>query len=223
MRTRRRIDGTALWLLAAAAAGCPLPAAAHELLLGGDLAFRHATQVDLAERAGSNAYGERNDLSPGMLGVSVTAGVRFDEAWELAARAGLGVGGLALGPVEERYHGDTANVGSSMTLYAGGAARLTPELTDNLLLLAGLGGEWQRMNAASPITTTRLDSLAFGPEVGLAVPFYGVRWDLLLGARAHLPLYVRVGSPKLETTDPAGGPFWSVGVRLGMSWVMRLG
>ena len=51
----------------------------------------------------------------------------------------------------------------------------------------------------------------------------GEVWDLLLGARAHLPLYVRVGSPKLETTDPAGGPFWSVGVRLGMSWVMRLG
>lgn len=220
MRTKLRIGWMTGMAFAALAAGGQ--AAAQELLLGGDLAFRHATDVDLAERAGTDAYGEGNDVSPGVLGFSLTAGLRVDETWEVLARASIGVGGLALGHVEERYHGQTANLGGSSTIYAGGAARLSPELADGVLLLAGLGAELQRMNAASPVTTTRLDSLAVGPELGLAVRTYGVRWELLLEGRAHIPQMVQVGSPAVRTTDPAGGPFWSAGLRLGMVWVLPL-
>ena len=67
---------------------------AHELLLGGAAGVQFHTPVDLAERAGVNAYGSSSDLSPGVLSLHVTAGLWLADRWE---RAGVRLFGRRLG------------------------------------------------------------------------------------------------------------------------------
>jgi hypothetical protein len=200
-------------------------AQALEWQVGAGVQYRHASEVDLAAMAGADGYGAQSDISPGQLGLQLSAGLQPLPAFEIGLDASIAVGGLALGDVEERYFGEQDTVGGSSTVEGGGALRWVPELSPDLRLLIGGAAAWQRMSTASGLGSAHLDSLAIGPEVG-------VRWratdgetvdgelQLRVDGRWHRPLRAEVLRSSedvlFETTD-ADDPFWSVGVSV--SWL----
>ncbi len=211
----------ALGLVAAPASADP--SSTGDLLIAAGASYRHVTDLDLAAIGGSEDFGADHDQSPGSLSFEVGAGMAFAAALELRASAWIGVGGLALAHVEERYFGGGPElVGSSLTVGTGGSLRYAPRLSSDLRLLIGPAGDWKRLTAASPLGSAHLELVGVGLDAGL-------RWragavsrridghlELVFSARRELPVGVwvgRSGDGVLFSGVQAGGdPIYSAGV-----------
>lgn len=194
-----------------------------DVLLAAGASFRHVTDVDLADVGGANGFGSESDQSPGSLSVEIGAGMLFPAPLELRANAWLGVGGLALARVEERYFDSgPEQVGSSLTVGAGGSLRYAPRLTPELRAFVGPAADWKRLTAASPAGSAHLELVGVGVDAGL-------RWragsvaraveghlELTLGARRELPVRVWVGRSRDDVlfsgVEDASDPVYSFGI-----------
>lgn len=206
------------------------PAGAVELLVGASLGFRHASEVDLAALGESGDYGAANDASPGSLGVYFAAGVRPVDFLEVQVSAGLGIGGLALAQIEERYYDSEAQpIGSTLSAEAGGAVLWSYDLSDRWRLLVGPSAAAHVMSAASPVGSGRVSSLRLGAAGALRFaippnrPRVGGHLQLWVDYSLHLPRHVEVGSgdtSQVESSDPQGN-FTSLAFLLGYGLTFR--
>lgn len=199
-----------------------------DVLLAVGAGFRHTTAVDLAEIAGSNAYGAGEDQSPGSLSFELGAGMLFPSALELRALAWVGVGGLALAEVERRYFASEPEpIGSSITAGAGGSLRYSPAVGSALCLSVGPAIDIKRLTAASPAGSAHLDLVGLGVDAGArwrvssVARRVGGHLELIGSVRREIParLWVgRSGSDRLLTgVGGSSDPIYSVGVSV--AWV----
>ncbi len=199
-----------------------------DVLLAAGASYRHVTRVDLAQIGGADDYGSDGDQSPGSLSMEIGAGLAFRAGFELRASAWLGVGGLALAHVEDRYF-DTGpgQIGSSLTVGTGASVRYAPELTPAVRAFVGPAVDWKRLTAASPAGSAHLELVGVGLDAGLrfrtssAASKLGGHVELTFGARRELPVGVWVGRSRSDVSfsgvESAGDPVYSVG--LGAAYV----
>ena len=191
-------------LVALASVTCPARAEpTGDVLLAAGATYRHVTRVDLAQIGGSDDHGSDGDQSPGSLSAEIGAGLLFRPGFELRGSAWLGVGGLALAHVEERYFDSgPEQIGSSLTVGAGGSARYAPALTPGVRAFVGPAVDWKRLTAASPAGSAHL--------------------ELTFAARRELPVAVWVGRSRTDVlfsgVESAGDPVYSIG--MGAAYVM---
>ena len=195
-----------------------------ELSAGASVLVRHTTSADLARISGASGYGSGDDTSPGLLGFELHGGVNLPLV-ELGVGGWIGVGGLSLGRIEQRYLGaGSSQLGSSLDAGVEGALRLHPELSRDFGLRLGPAVALHRMAAASPAGTAHLDLLGVGLDAGLVWRTNTIgrsvdgHLELMLSARRELPLDVRVsrGPGDVVFSGTSGGAsIYSFGARLG--------
>jgi hypothetical protein len=195
-----------------------------EALASSGVGFRHTTDLDLAAEANATGYGSGNDVSPGALSWEVRAGVLLPIALELDATARIGVGGLALGRVEERYFGEQDQIGSSLSVGVDASARFAPLLIPRLRLLVGPAAGLSRLAASSGSGMARADLFGIGLDVGARYRLHSIsrvvdgHLELVLGMRRELPIAVRVaqGADDVLFTGTGGGEtVYSFGIGVG--------
>ena len=217
-------------LVALASVTCPARAEpTGDVLLAAGATYRHVTRVDLAQIGGSDDHGSDGDQSPGSLSAEIGAGLLFRPGFELRGSAWLGVGGLALAHVEERYFDSgPEQIGSSLTVGAGGSARYAPALTPGVRAFVGPAVDWKRLTAASPAGSAHLELVGVGLDAGLrfrtsaATSKLGGHLELTFAARRELPVAVWVGRSRTDVlfsgVESAGDPVYSIG--MGAAYVM---
>ncbi|MFO0567439.1 MAG: hypothetical protein U0263_17400 [Polyangiaceae bacterium] len=218
----------ALTLLAPSLAKAEPDARGTDVLLSMGVSYRKTTAIDLAAIGGSEDYGTGNDASPGSLSFEVGGGLVFDVPLELRASAWLGVGGLALAHIEERYFGvDPEPIGSSLTVGAGGSLRYSEAVLPSLRLFAGPAIDTKRLAASSPAGATQLDLVGFGLDAGARFRTgsvsrsIGGHLELTLSARRELPVALWAGRSRDDVLFRGVGgnqdPIYSFGV--GAAWI----
>ena len=195
-----------------------------EALAAASIEARRTTPIDLAEVAGASGYGTANDASPMALGLALEAGLLLPVSLELHATATIAVGGLDLAQVEQRYFGDTEQIGSSVSAAADGSVRFAPLLYPDLRLLVGPAAGWRRLAASSPLGFGRVDLVELGLDAGVLLHLNtisrvvdGYLTVVAFGRRA-LPLEARVGQSASEVafSGSGGGPaIYDFGLRVG--------
>lgn len=193
------------------------------LSAGASLAGRYTTRTDLAALAGSSRFGSGNDVSP-MIGLELHGDVSLPLV-ELGVGGWLGVGGLSLDSVEQRYLGGArSQLGSSLDLGGEAALRLHPDISQKLGLRLGPAVAWQRMSASSPLGMARLDLLGVGLDAGLVwrtgpiSPIVDGHVELMLSARRELPLGLLVerdASDVVLSGTRRTAAIYSFGARIG--------
>lgn len=195
-----------------------------EALVGPGASLYTTTAIDLAGQVGAGGYGSGNDASPAALGFELRAGVLLPFPLELDTSWVLAIGGLSLGRVEQRYFGDTAQLGSALTAGVDFSPRFAPLMVPDLRLLLGPAVGLKRMAVASPLGGARIDSVGVGLDVG-------VRWhvstisrildghlEVVTHARREIPFQVDVaGSDSLLSGTGGAEPIYGFG--WSSSWV----
>jgi hypothetical protein len=205
-------------LLAAIVVVAPGTAAADEVYLRADGDLRFAVgELDLAEQAGQEPSGE-SDLSPGMLGLTLGLGLDTGDV-AIGAEAGIYVGGLNLGEIEERYFGSTDQVGSSLTVLAGLAGTYRRPLREALDLTGRVGLGYARLAASSGAGNARVDTVYLDLGGGLGYEIGGaLRGRLELGAalrvhRIHRFSVTNLTEGRIAADEPA--VFGAPGIQAG--------
>ncbi len=211
------------WLLSPAVAGAqeedepPV-----EALVGIGLGYRWLSAIDLAEQAGASGYGSEDDTTGrGILSLfDLRGGVLFASVLELDVSAWIGIGGLALADVEQRYFGSTDVVGGALALGADASARYAPKIASDWRLLIGPGASLTRLSASSSLGLTRVDLVGVGLDLGARLHTNRMgsvadgHVELVLRARRELPagVHVSAGDDVLFSgTSGSGDPIWSLG------------
>lgn len=206
------------------------PAAAVEWIVDAAVSTRATSDVDLAELGGSTDYGAANDAGPMHLGVLVTGGVRAFDTVEVLVSAGIALGGIALGAVEERYfESEDQALGGTSTIELNGALMWSHAPADRWRVLAGVSSGVHAMNAASPAGNARVASFRTGVAAALRIPMPPDRYaasghlQLWTDYSLHLPMRVLVetgNSELVESTDPSGS-FTSAAFLIGYGFTFR--
>lgn len=194
-----------------------------DVLLSAGVGYRHVTDVDLAAIGGSDDFGRGSDQSPGSLSLEVGAGLVIPAPLELRGSAWIGVGGLSLAALERRYFaGGPEQIGSSLSVGAGGSVRYAPLLTPDLRLLVGPAADWKRLTAASPLGSAHLQLVGVGLDAGLRLRVGRVsgrvdgHLELVASARRELPVAVWVGRSRDDVlfsgVEDASDPVWGFGL-----------
>lgn len=189
--------------------------------------YRFTSAIDLAREAGASGYGEGDDTTGrGALGFELRAGVLLPFELELDARGVLAVGGLDIDDVEQRYFGDTDEVGSTLSAGLDASVLYAPALDRGLRLLVGPAVGWRRLSVASGVGAAQVDLVGVGIDAGLRLELGALsdvvdgHLELVLHGRRELPTRVFVGQSRdrtLFTGTGHGDPVYSFGA--GVSYV----
>ena len=196
---------TGLGALATVALLAGVARADHRRLveLGAGLSVDVLGSYDVGKALGGPAV--RNDLGPATLGVFVSGGLWLTEAVTVGLEGTLAIGGLV--KTDERYFGQTSNVGSSLTVSGKLVVGWRGLERGNLAGRAGVEAGVERMSEATGPGSVHLDSIVAGPWLGVDIGHFVT---VQLHADLHVP--VRAEITHQESGDPSG-VFWSAGVR----------
>lgn len=205
----------------AALAPAPPPRRAIAFTVGGGLRAFTTSAIDLAGLADAPGFGAADDTAPLALGFGVEGGVII-AGWELLAQAHLGLGGLNLSHVEDRYFAsEPESIGSNLTAGLGLAGRRLFRLGADAELAAGLRAGYLLMTAASPAGSAFFRAVDAGPELEIRYRLHGRRGDregggwlgIGVDARALLPIVAEVssGDDSKFALDGTGDVIWLIG------------